>query len=113
MTLERLAKQFGVNSRTIKTDMAALAAELPEYGAKLVSLRNRSYSLMEMESEASQPLYTITNIKVGGLNSHDERTRLLHVARKLVASRRGAGGRDGGKPLFELGRPAGAAAVGC
>lgn len=89
LTSEQLGKQFGVSSRTIKMDMAALGEELPKHGAQLTSRRNQGYSLTVEDSNAFQTFYAITNMRGEGQDFPDERTCLLHVARKLVASRRG------------------------
>lgn len=89
ITSEQLAKELGVSSRTIKTDMAAMALELEQNGARLVSRRNRGYTLEITDEERLRKLHNLTRLRSGGAAAADEEGRVIHIARKLVASKRG------------------------
>ena len=89
ITSEQLAKELGVSSRTIKTDMAALAPELEQNGARLISRRNRGYTLEITDEEKLQKLHNVTQIRAGVSPAADEEGRVIHIARKLVATDRG------------------------
>lgn len=89
ITSDQLAKELGVSSRTIKTDMAAMAPELEQNGARLVSRRNRGYTLEVTDEERLRKLHNVTRLRSGGAAAADEEGRVIHIARKLVASDRG------------------------
>lgn len=89
ITSEQLARELGVSSRTIKTDMAAMAPELEQNGARLVSRRNRGYTLEVTDEERLRKLHNLTRLRSGGAAAADEEGRVIHIARKLVASERG------------------------
>ncbi|MDE6590794.1 MAG: HTH domain-containing protein, partial [Oscillospiraceae bacterium] len=89
LTSDYLAQQLGVSSRTIKSDMASLAAELQNNGAELVSRRNRGYNIQILDDERFQSFYSLASMKVGRTSSYGEGARMLYIARKLVASPNG------------------------
>ena len=86
LTSDYLAQQLDVSSRTIKSDMVVLSAELRENGAELISRRNRGYSLQILDDERFQTLYAFTSMKMGRTSSQGEGARMLYIARKLVAA---------------------------
>ena len=91
VTSQQLAQALECSSRTIKTEMPAVAKVLAQNGARLISKRNRGYSLEVQDEEAYRSLYELLSLKAVNLtlaNSNEE-SRLLYLARKLVASARG------------------------
>ena len=86
LTSDYLAQQLDVSSRTIKSDMVVLSAELRENGAELISRQNRGYSLQILDDERFQTLYAFTSMKMGRTSSQGEGARMLYIARKLVAA---------------------------
>lgn len=89
VTSEQLARELGVSSRTIKTDMAVIVPELEQNGARLVAQRNRGYSLEIIDPPLFRTLYTMSRFRVDMIAAADEEGRIIHVARKLVASEGG------------------------
>lgn len=89
MTSEQLARELGVSSRTIKTDMAAIAPELADNGVELLSRRNRGYSLQIVDETRFKKFYNVLSLEFGTNLPRDEEGRQFHIARKLVASGRG------------------------
>ena len=89
LTSEQLARELGVSSRTIKTDMASLASELEQNGARLVAQRNRGYSLEVLDPPLLRKMYTMARFRVDMIAAADEEGRIIHIARKLVASESG------------------------
>lgn len=89
ITSDQLARELGVSSRTIKTDMAAMASELEQNGARIISRRNRGYTLEVTDEERMRKLHNLSRIRSGGVAAADEEGRVIHIARKLVASERG------------------------
>ena len=62
MTSEQLARELGVSSRTIKTDMAAIAPELADNGVELLSRRNRGYSLQIVDETRFKKFYNVLSL---------------------------------------------------
>lgn len=89
VTSEQLARELGVSSRTIKTDMSAMAPELADNGVELLSRRNRGYSLKIVDEDRFRKFYNVLSLEFGASLPTDEEGRLFHIARKLVASGRG------------------------
>lgn len=90
MTSDELARTLGVSSRTIKSDMTSVVAqELEANGARLISRRNRGYSIQIIDNERFQTLYTLISMKTGRFSAVNEEERLLYIARKLVDSQQG------------------------
>ena len=102
VTSQQLAQALECSSRTIKTEMPAVAKVLAQNGAKLISKRNQGYSLEVQNEEAYRSLYELLNLKAVNLtlaNSNEE-SRLLYLARKLVASARGVKAEELAEELY-------------
>lgn len=89
LTSQQLAEALGVSSRTIKADMVSMAPELEKEGIYLISRRNRGYSIQVTDQKRMNKLFNVVNIRTGMSPAADEEGRIIHIARKLVASDRG------------------------
>ena len=102
VTSDQLAQMLECSSRRVKAEMTAVAEVLAKNGAKLISKRNQGYSIEVQDVDAYRSLYELLSLKAVNLtlaNSNEE-SRLLYLARKLVASPRGVKAEELAEELY-------------
>lgn len=92
LTSAQLAEAVGVSARTVRATMPQVSLQLAAHGAHLVSRRNVGYFIEIKDAKAFgayREELAISSLRVS-VASYDGQTRLLYIARKLVASSTGA-----------------------
>ncbi len=87
LTANEIAKLLGVSSRTVKTEMLTIRAELLSLGAALIAKRNEGYSIDITDAKLFTPFFEQLNMKTTMTDFYvrDDMAWFLFVARKLVS----------------------------
>ena len=93
VTSEQLARELGVSSRTIKTDMSAMAPELADNGVELLSRRNRGYSLKIVDEDRFRKFYNVLSLEFGASLPTDEEGWWTSWRRACTSAAEGSGSR--------------------
>jgi lichenan operon transcriptional antiterminator len=82
-----LAVEFGVSSKTIRTDLKAIREDIEHYGATICSITGKGSSFELIDEELFESyLHTITDYSHSNINFSEQSMRIEYIIKKLIMS---------------------------